>query len=719
MQGANAGAGGGLGLGLMGGLAAVNPAMLAVAAAAYAAAAALRYIGSETIKADRADLMLRLAATPDEPGKPGSGQQGIIRAAVDKYVKETAGHPIKLTKAEMTEFMVGILGDVGGKSATERATAAAAIAPKIADTFIPLAYGLGGAKQSREESIANLNTIVKGLNIASGDLTNAAGQLTKDGQRVFEGVALAKAMNPQLEAERIRTVLANLKTAAFTLEPEALARVLSAGGDRGVRVANELYQAMRSMSGVVDNKALNRGLQKLGLLTGGTPLPGKAGRAGGIVPGSGNVVDSDLLRTNPFEWIIKNVLPKMEKIADKSLTKAEVKAGEERARVVREEGGTEQEIADARAPLRSRMQTILDQAFPGMAATARTALSDAIFSHVQQQGTVAQGRIALDNLRQKGGQIFGDSIAAQLSNLKATLDTKAQELGTSVSKGLGLSAIIKEINDALADPSGPARANLVAKGQEALMMTPAAQAGRLLWEAAQLFYKGAAWIASKLGIGPDPSATSGAISQVDAQTTADATKRGQVLNDIMRLEGELKKAQSDLRNAPWRGKANEQRKANLASLVARIEADLEEARANAAGLKAYLEQRQKDLQQKKEEDDKKYPSDFIGPLPPGAEKRAEATTPEVQSMLAAIDTAPGKFNEAFGTLPAKGQEGGTNFSTTAMTTINSGAAGAGGIFGDNAVARIRAGVANIQLAATVNVKNVEGSSDQGQRTAVG
>ena len=55
-QGFNAGGGGGMGLGLMGGLAAVNPAMLAVAAAAYAAAAALKVIGTETIKADRAGI---------------------------------------------------------------------------------------------------------------------------------------------------------------------------------------------------------------------------------------------------------------------------------------------------------------------------------------------------------------------------------------------------------------------------------------------------------------------------------------------------------------------------------------------------------------------------------------------------------------------------------------------------------------------------------------
>ena len=75
----------------------------------------------------------------------------------------------------------------------------------------------GGPNMTREQSLEGLNTIVKGLNIATGDLTDSFGKLTKDGERVFEGVALAKATNPNLDAERIRTTLANLKTAAFTM----------------------------------------------------------------------------------------------------------------------------------------------------------------------------------------------------------------------------------------------------------------------------------------------------------------------------------------------------------------------------------------------------------------------------------------------------------------------------------------------------------------------
>jgi hypothetical protein len=356
-----------------------------------------------------------------------------------------------------------------------------------------------------------------------------------------------------------------------------------------------------------------------------------------------------------------------------------------------------------------------------MAASARTALSDAIFSHVQSQGSIAQGKDALNNLRTRGKAIFDDSLAAQLANLGATLDTKAGELGESISKGLGIPAIIKEINDALTDPGGPAAARVLAKAQQAALMTPAGMAGKLIWEGAQLFYKVANWLGQKLGFGtqPDPSAASGAVSQVEAQNQRDAQMRGQELNRIMSLESARDQLKSRIRNAPTRGDFNKEAKKKLEEQLRRVEADLEEARQNAAGLKAYLEQRKLDQEKKAKEDEGKYPADFIGPLPPGAERRAEATTPEVQTMLAAIDTAPAKFNEAFGTLPTKGGEGGTNFSTNAMTSINGGAPAAGGLFGDAAVARIRAGVANIQIAANVTVKGQEAGPDTGPRTAVG
>jgi len=716
MQGANAGFGGGMGLGLMGGLAAVNPAMLAVAAAAYLAAAALRKIGSETLKADKADLMMRLAATKN--------QQDIINKAVADYATETT-HPLTMTRAEMKVFITGILGDVGGKTDTERATAAAGIAPKIVDTFLPLAYGLGGIDTTREQAMSGLVTIVKGLNIASGDLTDALGNFTKDGQRVFEGIALAKAMNPNLEAERIRTVLANLKTAAFTMDSTALARVLASGGDRGVRVANEAYMAMRAMTGIVDNKALNKALQKMDLLTGGIPITDSKGRPlkgarAGIQPGSGTPVDSDLLRTDPFEWIMKHVLPRAKKLAETSLTKKETAAAEARARQVREEGGTEEEVAAARAPLRSRIQTVLDQMFPGLTGPARTAISETIFGAEQAKSTTAQGKDALKNLREQGKAIFDASLSAALSNIGTTLSDKAADMGKSAADAIGLTDAINKINAALRDPKGKDREKLLTDAQRAWDLTPMGLASKIIMAGAELIYRAAAWMASWIpGAGKEPtkSATWTATKGVEDQANLDAKNLADETIRVMGLEQKLKAKERTLRDTPARRTA--ERKA-LTDEIQKITAAIEEGKANIAGLKEYL-------QQKKEEE--KKPAE-VKPviddadrdqldIPRNKEGQPIKVPADIQSMINSIDTAPSKFDTAFATLPTKGGEGGTNFSNNAMTAINSGAPGAGTVIGNAAVAAIKAGVSNLNINVNANVKSGDSAPDTGARTAVG
>ena len=63
---------------------------------------------------------------------------------------------------------------------------------------------------------------------------------------------------------------------------------------------------MRSLSGIVDNKALNRALAGMGLLEGGKPIMTKGGKhkasvpvtgkGAGIQPGTATPVDSDMLR---------------------------------------------------------------------------------------------------------------------------------------------------------------------------------------------------------------------------------------------------------------------------------------------------------------------------------------------------------------------------------------------------------------------------------------
>ena len=349
----------------------------------------------------------------------------------------------------------------------------------------------GGPNMTREQSLEGLNTIVKGLNIATGDLTDSFGKLTKDGERVFEGVALAKATNPNLDAERIRTTLANLKTAAFTIPTRTAGPFANPGGDRGVRVANEVYQAMRSLSGIVDNKALNKALANMKLLEGGKPAVDSKGRpkkGGGIQPGTGTPVDSDMLRTDPFGWIMKHIAPKAVELAKKSLTKQEAKDAEKRGQQVKEEGGTDEEVAEAKTPLRARIQGMLDKMFPGMPSSARTALSETVFGETQARSSLAQGKDALANLKERGNKIFADSLAVQLEQVETAFKDRAATFGTSVSEGVGIPAMLKKISDSLKDPNVRAdnRAKVLTAAQTALSLldNPIAIGGQLIKDGA-------------------------------------------------------------------------------------------------------------------------------------------------------------------------------------------------------------------------------------------
>jgi hypothetical protein len=724
MQGASAGAGGGMGFGLMGGLAAINPAFLAVAAAAYAAAAALKYVGQQGAKADRADLMMRMAATKE--------QQPIIQAAVDKYAE--GDRALGMSKADMKMFITGILGDVGGKNATERATAAANIAPVIADKFLPLAYALGGPDVTKEAAIKDLAVIVKGLNIASGDLTTAAGQLSKDGLRVFEGVALAKAMNPLLDSERIRTTLANLKTLAFTMQPEALARLLSSSGDRGVRVANELYQAVRSMSGTVDNKALNRALSKLGLLEGGTPITTpkgkvKTGQGAGMVLGSQKPIDAEFRQRDPFGWMIKYVLPKIEADAKKSITKAEAKAAEERARQVKEEGGTAEEIAEARAPLRSKIQSVMDSMFTGMAATARTALSDTIFGHAQARGAIEQGK---DVLKQDPKAIFAASWTAQLEKLKTTLETRAQDAGDSVAQAIGLDKKIAVIEEAIRTKDYGQLGKAVTMGMNTLdtLLTPSKLSAELLYKGALKLWEVGVALAKKFNIVEDTSpegkaAAAKALEETQLRAIADkpvmsrTEKEVQKLIDYGRSLNEKRQAQID--EAMRRGD-----KAGTAGLLK----DIHNANVTITTMMASIGTFK--VPDKWGLGKPGFPSPtspkpidagkpFDSPVAPNWVPDFKTTLDDFKATggnwVTDMLNVPTKFEATFETLKQAGVEGGNNFGTNANSAITAGAAEGGGIFGSTAITTIKAGLANLNLSAHINVSGVTQTGDKGARPA--
>ena len=220
----------------------------------------------------------------------------------------------------------------------------------------------------------------------------------------------------------------------------------------------------------------------MGLLEGGKPIMTKGGKhkasvpvtgkGAGIQPGTATPVDSDMLREDPFGWIMKHIAPKAVELAKKSLTKQEAKDAEKRGQQVKDEGGTDEEVAEAKTPLRARIQGMLDKMFPGMPSSARTALSETVFGETQARSSLAQGKDALKNLKDSGNKIFADSLAVQLEQVETAFKDRMATLGTSVSKGVGIPEMLKKISDSLKDPNVRAdnRAKVLTAAQTALSL---------------------------------------------------------------------------------------------------------------------------------------------------------------------------------------------------------------------------------------------------------
>jgi hypothetical protein len=694
LMGANLG--GGLGLGMLG-LGSLNPAFLAVATAAYAAAAALHKIGTETVKASRADLLMKIGATPE--------QQTIINKALEKYVAGT--HPLAMSNADMKMFITGMLGDVGGKTATERATAAANVAPQIADIFLPLAYGLGGPSMTKERAMEGLNTLVKGLNIASGNLTNSLGQLTEDGRRVVQGVALAKAMNPLLEPTRIRTTLANLKDAVYSMNPESLAALLASAGDRGVRAGHEYYMAQRAMTGVVDNKALNKALLGLGLLE----IDPKDIKKGVPLPGKGTPVDADLLRKDFFGWVEKHIWPKLEKLGEESLTPAEKRERDERVKKVTEEGGTQEEIDEAKLAPRARLQTILNQMLPGMTATGRTAYSDIIFGMIQRKSALEQARDVRSQDMQK---IFDESLSAQLTDLGTVLETKAQQFGTAVADAIGLTEKIRTLKEAIKQP-GPERDKALQAGLGFMAdLSPIAVGGTLLIKGALLLLQAATKIWSMLpGTGESDKPYTGDYEAPDTQTNLAREALKKVIAEEERRIAE-REAFRDRQVAP--------------GIKERADRDILISRAKIEAAKAELAKLPAD----------RLPAGILQPEikpPAGPDPWAGAKVPtptDLQSMLDKVGLStvtfseivlkgPSEFERVFNVLPEKSGTAGTSLGTSAIDAINGGASSAGSSMGNSFLDVVRGGLAGLNLNVTATVAGQSGSGasqpDTGARKA--
>jgi membrane protein involved in colicin uptake len=242
-------------------------------------------------------------------------------------------------------------------------------------------------------------------------------------------------------------------------------------------------------------------------------------------------------------------------------------------------------------------------------------------------------------------------------------------------------------------------------------------AGTLLFEAGKMLFKFGTWMLSKIGLdstGGDPTKIGAktAAEMATDQADADARNLANSRVAIRELETQLNRQKAKLQDAPTRGRGAEAMRESIAATIKKLEQDLADAKENAASLENYLREKAAADKKKAEEDAKPDESK-------AGDKRSELTTPDVQAMFASIEKTPELFSTVFGEFPAKAGEAGTRFSTNAMTSIRDGSAGAGEIYGNSAVAIIKAGVANMNVAVNATVKTTEPGSDQGARTAVG
>lgn len=398
--------GGGLGLGnLRSSIVATTLAFRAVNEAVNLTASALRSIADNATLSSRVQLQASVAA---------SQEQRDIFAASDKALPR-ADDRLRLPDNVFNQLRTSLLGDVQG-SASQRALGADRLARAVErDLVAPI------IAMNPEADIAQVTKgmrgFVKAMNLASTDMMDAAGNFSKDGQRVWKGVQLALRINPELTGQFARTTIANAKTAGFTLSEEGIARLLTTAGDRGVRSSNELFQSIKAFDGTIRNAALNNSLANENLLQGA-----QFDRRGNVVPGSGRAVDEELRRRDPAQWLQKHVRPIIERKA-------------------REMFGPS---ADVTNPV--VFTSALNKTFPGMRETGQQGIADLMLGFEQMNASLQQGMLSQQQNITKAVQ---ENWSAAALNVQSAWSDAASRLGDALAKGLGLGDILKNIERTL------------------------------------------------------------------------------------------------------------------------------------------------------------------------------------------------------------------------------------------------------------------------------
>ncbi|WP_456634021.1 hypothetical protein [Bradyrhizobium sp. USDA 10063] len=426
------------------------PGLVALEAAAYAAAAALKKVAESAEQRDRARLQAAVGATPE--------QRRILEADMANRAKDRG--PLPLSDTKRLELQTSLLGDVTGATAGDRARAAVNIADYIEKEVIPRQFALRPGA-SFEEVQEGARKLVQAMNLASTDIVNETdkfdlqgrligrkGEMSAEGKRVAEAIQLAQAADPDLAPQLIKTTLANMKSSALRMDTVAIAKTLMSAGSRGVRAANEMYRAQEAFTGTVDVKKFNNKLRDLGLLLGTT-----SDAKGNVKAGSGRAIDAETLQRNPFEWLDTHFRPKME--AD--LTKQ----ADKRAEAARKAGKSEEEVAKQREVTQADRVEFISRFMAGMSGAAKQGVTDALLGNEQANQQLQQAQDAL--LKNNMPKAMEASWVAQLQKVKTQLENQAAALGESASAAMDIPNKLKLLSQAIADPKGDA-AKTLAKG---------------------------------------------------------------------------------------------------------------------------------------------------------------------------------------------------------------------------------------------------------------
>ena len=387
----------------------------ALTAAGYAAAKALEFVGAQAATRDRADLQASVQA---------SKKQRDIFDTLGGETPPLGATGVVMTQDERKKLWVSLLGDVQGGE-EERARSAFNIVKRLETEMLPRMVAMDPEK-GRADVLKGMRMNIQAMNLATGQMVDNAGNFTKDGERVYQAITAARAANPELASQLIKTTTANLKTAAYAFDQDMLTRVFINAGERGQRAGNEAYQAWLAATGTVDNKALNNSLEDLKLLTGASHNL----KTGSVETGTGTPVHEELLRRNPAKWYYEQLTPRI--TADEQ-AKENAQAKKERRQPTKLafEDIDNEKVADW-----------IQRKFPSMRQTAKQGIADFILGYKQMQSTLAQSALAIS---QDVSEAVSQSWTQEGENLMQAFRDRAAKTGKNMLTAIDASGHLEDV----------------------------------------------------------------------------------------------------------------------------------------------------------------------------------------------------------------------------------------------------------------------------------